>query len=155
MSGDTEAERDKGSETAWKKARGRYRQTDRHVRAHTHAHAHTHTHREAETERGRHRATDRETENGRQTRERGWHPIRDRHTGTDRDTPQREALRKKQLPQGSGASALGRARLDAVPWGWQSHVGSPRLLHSLGLKGPLWLGYIRQDVAPAPRPEGV
>ena len=42
-----------------------------------------------------------------------------------------------------------------MPWDWQSPVGSPRLLRSLGLKGPLWLGYLRQDAAPAPRPEGV
>ena len=59
MSGDTEAERDKGSETAWKKARGRYRQTDRHVRAHTHAHAHTHTGRQRQREGDTERLTER------------------------------------------------------------------------------------------------
>ena len=35
-----------------------------------------------------------ETESGRRTGDRGWHPLRDRHTGTDRDTPQREAVRQ-------------------------------------------------------------
>ena len=76
------------------------------------------------------------------------------HSGTDRDTPQRAAVRRKQLPQGEGASALGRAPagLDAVPWGWQSPMGSPRLLCRQGLKGPLWLGNLRRD--PAPRPKG-
>ena len=47
---------------------------------------------------------------------------------------------------------MGRPRLDAVPWGWQSPVGTPRLPRSRDLKGPLWLGYLRRD--PAPRPEG-
>ena len=37
LSGETEAERDEGSETDWKTARGRYRQT-----RHTHTHTHTH-----------------------------------------------------------------------------------------------------------------
>ena len=77
-----------------KAARGRCRQTDRQTDRHERAG----THGEGETERGRHRATDREPENGRRTGDRGWHPLRDRHTGTDRGTPQREALRKKQLP---------------------------------------------------------
>ena len=53
-----------------------------------------------------------------------------------------------------GASALGRAWLDAVPWGWRSPVGTPRLPQSRGLKGPLRPGYLRRDPAPTPRPEG-
>ena len=106
VSGETEAEREEGSETDSKTARGRYRQTDRRTctRAHVCAHTHTHTHREAETERGRHRASDRETANGRQTGERGWHRIRDRHTGTACDAPQREARGRSSFPKGGGVS---------------------------------------------------
>ena len=49
---------------------------------------------------------------------------------------------------------MGRAWLDAVPWGWRSPVGTPRLPQSRGLKGPLRPGYLRRDPAPTPRPEG-
>ena len=49
---------------------------------------------------------------------------------------------------------MGRAWLAAVPWGWRSPVGTPRLPQSRGLKGPLWPGYLRRDPAPTPRPEG-
>ena len=147
LSGETEAERDEGSETDWKTARGSYRQTDALARARAHTHTHTHTRTQ------RQRASDRETANGRQTGERGWHRIRDRHTGTDRDAPQREAARKQQLPQGRGRQpwAGPAGRLKAVPWGWRSPVETPRLPR---LQGPIRLGYLKRDPAPAPRPEG-
>ena len=61
---------------------------------------------------------------------------------------------KWQLPQGRGHQPWAEPWLDAVPWAWQSPTGSPRLLHSRGLKGPLQLGYLRQDPDPIPRPEG-
>ena len=140
LSGETEAERDEGSETHSKTVRGRYRQTDRDTCTQSHTHTHTHTGRQRQREGDR--ASDRETANGRQTGERGWHLTQDRHTGTDCEPPQREAARKKQLPQGRGRQ----------PWvdpGWMARrgalglavtVGTPRLPRSRGLKGPLPLG---------------
>ena len=80
--------------------------------------------------------------------------MREKHTGTDRDAPQREAAWKQQLPQGRGRQPWAGPRLDAVPWGWRSPVGTPRLPRSRGLKGPLRPGYLRRDPAPTPRPEG-
>ena len=60
----------------------------------------------------------------------------------------------KQLPQARGRQPWAGPRLDVVPCGWQLPVGSPRFLRRRGLKGPLRLGYLRQDPAPAPSPEG-
>ena len=94
------------------------RQTESCVCARTHTH--THTHRDAETERGGQRASDRETANARQTGERGWHLTRDRHTGTDCEPSQREAARKKQLPQGRGHQPWAGPRLD----GWTRCPGA-------------------------------
>ena len=71
VSGNTEPERDEGSETDSKMARGRQTR----VRAHTTAHRHTHT--EAQTERGRHRATDRWKTRDRHGRENGIRPETD------------------------------------------------------------------------------
>ena len=63
--------------------------------------------------------------------------------------------RERPVRKGGGVSlGPGEPRLDAVPWGWQSPVGTPRLPRSRGLKGPLRLGSLRRDPAPAPRPEG-
>ena len=147
-------ERQRQKETKVQRQTPRQREGDTDRQTYACTRAHTHTHREAETERGRRRASDRETANGRQTGERGWHRIRDRHTGTAREAPQREATHKKQIPQGRGHQPWARPRLDAVPWGWQSPVGTPRLPRSRGLKGPLQPGYLRGDPAPIPRPEG-
>ena len=57
------------------------------------------------------------------------------------------------FPKGGGVS-LGpgpAGRLKAVPWGWRSPVETPRLPR---LQGPIRLGYLKRDPAPAPRPEG-
>ena len=57
------------------------------------------------------------------------------------------------FPKGGGVS-LGpgpAGRLKAVPWGWRSPVETPRLPR---LQGPVRLGYLKWDPAPAPRPEG-
>ena len=63
--------------------------------------------------------------------------------------------RERPVRKGGGVSlGPGEPRLDAVPWGWQSPVGTPRLPRSRGLQGPLRLGSLRRDPAPAPRPEG-
>lgn len=63
--------------------------------------------------------------------------------------------RERPVRKGGGVSlGPGEPRLDALPWGWQSPVGTPRLPRSRGLKGPLRLGSLRRDPAPAPRPEG-
>ena len=121
LSGETEAERDEGSKTDWKTARGSYRQTDALARARARTHTHTHTH----TRTQRQRASDREMTNGIQKGERGWPQIRDRHTGTDRDAPRREAARKKQLPQGRGRQ----------PWagpGWTAESGALGLAFAHG-----------------------
>ena len=86
VSGNTEPERDEGSETDSKMARRRQTR----VRAHTTAHRHTHTRRHREREGDTEPLTDgkRETDTGEK-----WHPTRDRHTGTHHDIPQRKAVR--------------------------------------------------------------
>ena len=155
-SGETEAERDEGSETASKKARGRCRQADRQTRARVHAHAHTHTHtrRQSQREGDTERLTERWKAGDRHGREDGIRSETD--TLAQTVTPRRERLcGSSGFPKGGGVSfGPGGQRLDAVPWGWQSPVGTPGLLRSRGLKGPLRLGYLRRDPAPAPRPEG-
>ena len=116
-------ERQRQKEMKVPRQTGRQREgaTDRQTRSRARAHTHTHTH----TRTQRQRASDRETANGRQTGERGWHRIRDRHTGTDRDAPQREAARKQQLPQGRGRQ----------PWagpGWTAESGALGLAFARG-----------------------
>ena len=76
------------------------------------------------------------------------------HSGTVPDPPQREARRKKQLPQGRGRQPWARAPAGRGALGLAEPRGSPRRLGRRGLKGPLRLGYLRQDPAPAQRPEG-
>ena len=114
-------ERQRQKEMKVTRQTGRQREgaTDRQTRSRARAHTHTHTRTQ------RQRASDRETANGRQTGERGWHQIRDRHTGTDRDAPQREAARKQQLPQGRGRQ----------PWagpGWTAESGALGLAFARG-----------------------
>ena len=144
-SGETETERDEGSETGSQDGEradadaDADRQTDRHERAGTP--------REGEPERGRHRATDRETESGRRTGDRGWHPIRDGHSGTDRHTPQRAARaqgRRRQpwagrAPAGRGALGLAITRGDPKT---SSQPRSPR-------SPSAWL----PEARPSPRPQ--
>ena len=130
-------------------------QTHRQTRAHARAgaHKHAHTGREKQRQGDTERLTERRKTGDRHGREDGVRS--DRHTGTDRDTPQREALWKKQLPQGRGRQPWARrAPAGRGALGLAVTLGSPRLPLSRGLKGPIRLGYLRQDSAPTPRPEG-
>ena len=130
------------------------RQTDRHERAYTHTRTHTHTRRQSQREGDTERLTERRKAGDRHGREDGIRSETD--TLAQTVTPRRERLcGSSGFPKGGGVSfGPGGQRLDAVPWGWQSPVGTPGLLRSRGLKGPLRLGYLRRDPAPAPRPEG-
>ena len=117
------------------------RQTDAHARARTCARTHTHTGRQRQREGDTERVTERQQTGDRQGREDG--------IGSETDTLAQPVthLRGRRAEEAAspreGASALGRPRLDTVPWVWQSPVGTPRLPQSLGLKGPLRPGYLR------------
>ncbi|XP_055423578.1 uncharacterized protein LOC129643285 [Bubalus kerabau] len=121
------------------------RQTRSRARAHTHTHTHTHGHRD------RGRVTERRQTGDRQGREDG--------IGSETDTLAQTVTHLRGRPRGSssfpkgGGVSLGpgpAGRLKAVPWGWRSPVETPRLPR---LQGPIRLGYLKRDPAPAPRPE--
>ena len=144
LSGETEAERDEGSETHSKTVRGRYRQTDRDTctQSHTHTHTHTYTHtqggrdRERETE----RVTERRQTGDRQGREDGIWPKIDTLAQTVNHLRGRPHGRSSS-PKGGGVS-LGwtpAGWLDAVPWGWRSPWGPQDFLSAEVSKVPFSL----------------
>ena len=132
-----------------KTARGQMqmqRQTDKSAQAHSG--------RESQREGDTERPTERRTAGDGQGTGDGIRSETDTLAQTDTRRRERPCA-SSSFPKGGGVSlGPGEPRLDAVPWGWQSPVETPRLPRSRGLKGPLRLGSLRRDPAPGPRPEG-
>ena len=125
MSGETEAERDEGSETDSKTARRRYRQTDIHV--HARAHTHTHTGRQRQREGDTERVTERQQTGDRQGREDGIGSETDTLAQPERHLRGRPHTRSR-FPKGGGISlgpGPGWTRCPGAgshPWGPQDFL---------------------------------
>ena len=146
-SGETETERDEGSETGSQDGERADADADADRQTDTSAQAHP----------GRESQREGDTERPTERRKAGDGQGTGDGIPSETDTLAQTVTHRRERPvrKGGGVSlGPGEPRLDAVPWGWQSPVGTPRLPRSRGLKGPLRLGSLRRDPAPAPRPEG-